>query len=84
MTEAVASDRPNVDNAARKMLQTSGAFWFLTVVAGQWLFVCYIAGFYMDLRRYPAISKLGIVTGTLSMDMLLAIPSATSSSGRMF
>jgi hypothetical protein len=46
MTEAVTGYRPNLDEAARKMLQASAAFWFLTAVVGQWLFVYYIAGFY--------------------------------------
>lgn len=46
MTEAVTGYRPNLDEAARKMLQASAALWFLTAVVGQWLFVYYIAGFY--------------------------------------
>jgi membrane-anchored protein YejM (alkaline phosphatase superfamily) len=46
MTNAVTGYRPNLGEAARKMLQASAAFWFLTAVVGQWLFVYYIAGFY--------------------------------------
>jgi membrane-anchored protein YejM (alkaline phosphatase superfamily) len=46
MTEAVTGYRSNLDEAARKMLQASAAFWFLTALVGQWLFVYCIAGFY--------------------------------------
>ena len=46
MTESVTGYRPNLDEAARKMLQASAAFWFLTAIVGRWLFVYYVAGFY--------------------------------------
>jgi len=35
-----------VEAAARLALKRAAMFWFLTAVAGQWLFVYYIAGFY--------------------------------------
>lgn len=46
MTEAVAGYGPNVEDVARRTLKASAALWFLTAVAGQWLFVYYIAVFY--------------------------------------
>jgi len=39
MNEAVARYRPNLDEAARKVLQGFAALWFLAAVAGQGLFV---------------------------------------------
>lgn len=35
-----------VDTAARRALVSSGRLWFLVAVAGQWLFVVYIIGFF--------------------------------------
>jgi len=46
MTEAVASYAPNVEVVARRTLKASATLWFVTAVAGQWLFVYFIAGFY--------------------------------------
>ena len=46
MTAEIAAPRSPSARAGAELLKIAAAFWFLTAVAGQWLFVYYIAGFY--------------------------------------
>jgi hypothetical protein len=39
-------ETPGLTSVAGKALKTSAVFWFVAAVAGQWLFVYYIAAFY--------------------------------------
>lgn len=67
------------EDIARRMLKASAVLWFLTAVAGQWLFVYYIAAFYGTStlsgdfeawnRRDPV---MGYVAGDVAGNLFLA------------
>lgn len=49
MTTHVQDIPARQGNWANGLLQTSGVIWFLAAAVGQWIFVYYIAGFYIPL-----------------------------------
>jgi len=59
----------NLDAAARRALESSARFWFLTAVAGQWLFAAYVAVYYGgaalrgDLAHWNLVLPHGYVEG---------------------
>jgi len=59
----------SLDAAARRALESSARLWFLTAVAGQWLFAAYVAVFYGgaalrgDLAHWNLVLPHGYVEG---------------------
>jgi len=59
----------SLDALARRALESSARFWFLTAVAGQWLFAAYVAVFYGgaalrgDLAHWNLVLPHGYVEG---------------------
>jgi uncharacterized membrane protein len=69
MNEAVLTSSISLDVAARRALENSARFWFLTTVAGQWMFAAYVAVFYGgaalrgDLAHWNLVLPHGYVEG---------------------
>src|SRR4051812_19951281 len=69
MSDAVLNPAFSLDAAARRALESSARFWFLTTVAGQWLFAAYVAVFYGgaalrgDLAHWNLVLPHGYVEG---------------------
>jgi uncharacterized membrane protein len=59
----------SLDAAARRAFENSARFWFLTAVAGQWMFAAYVAVFYGgaalrgDLAHWNLVLPHGYVEG---------------------
>ena len=69
MNEVALNPPFSLDAAARRALETSARFWFLTAVAGQWLFAAYVAVYYGgaalrgDLAHWNLVLPHGYVEG---------------------
>jgi uncharacterized membrane protein len=69
MNEVALHPPFSLDAAARRALETSARLWFLTAVAGQWLFAAYVAVFYGgaalrgDLAHWNLVLPHGYVEG---------------------
>ena len=69
MNAAVLFSSPSLDHAAHRALESSARFWFVTAVAGQWLFAAYVVVFYGadalrgDLAHWNLVLPNGYVEG---------------------
>jgi hypothetical protein len=69
MNDVALSPPLSLDAAARRALESSARLWFLTAVAGQWLFAAYVAVFYGgaalrgDLAHWNLVLPHGYVEG---------------------
>jgi uncharacterized membrane protein len=69
MNEVALAPPISLDAAARRALETSARFWFLTTVAGQWMFAAYVAVYYGgaalrgDLAHWNLVLPHGYVEG---------------------
>lgn len=69
MNEVALSPAFSLDAAARRALESSARLWFLTAVAGQWLFAAFVAVFYGgaalrgDLAHWNLVLPHGYVEG---------------------
>jgi hypothetical protein len=69
MNDVALAPSFSLDAAARRALESSARFWFLTTVAGQWMFAAYVAVFYGgaalrgDLAHWNLVLPHGYVEG---------------------
>jgi uncharacterized membrane protein len=69
MNEVALSPAFSLDASARRALEKSARFWFLTAVAGQWMFAAYVAAYYGgaalrgDLAHWNLVLPHGYVEG---------------------
>jgi len=69
MNEVALNPPFSLDAVARRALESSARFWFLTAVAGQWLFAAYVAVYYGgaalrgDLAHWNLVLPHGYVEG---------------------
>jgi uncharacterized membrane protein len=69
MNDVALQPAISLDAAARRALESSARFWFLTAVAGQWLFAAYVVAFYGgaalrgDLAHWNLVLPHGYVEG---------------------
>jgi hypothetical protein len=69
MTDVALQPTLTLDAAARRALETSARLWFLTAVAGQWMFAAYVAVYYGgaalrgDLAHWNLVLPHGYVEG---------------------
>jgi hypothetical protein len=69
MNEVALSPPFSLDAAARRALEKSAHLWFLTAVAGQWMFAAYVAAYYGgaalrgDLAHWNLVLPHGYVEG---------------------
>src|SRR6185295_12916054 len=69
MNEVALAPPISLDAAARRALEPSARFWFLTTVAGQWMFAAYVAVYYGgaalrgDLAHWNLVLPHGYVEG---------------------
>ena len=69
MNDVVLNAPLSLDAPARRALESSARLWFLTAVAGQWLFAAYVAVFYGgaalrgDLAHWNLVLPHGYVEG---------------------
>jgi uncharacterized membrane protein len=69
MNEVALNPPFSLDAAARRALETSARFWFLTTVAGQWMFAAYVVVYYGgaalrgDLAHWNLVLPHGYVEG---------------------
>lgn len=69
MNEVALTSPLSLDAAARRALENTARFWFLTAVAGQWMFAAYVAVFYGgaalrgDLAHWNLVLPHGYVEG---------------------
>lgn len=69
MNDVALNPGLNLDAAARRAFENSARFWFLTAVAGQWMFAAYVAVFYGgaalrgDLAHWNLVLPHGYVEG---------------------
>jgi hypothetical protein len=69
MNEVALSPAFSLDAAARRALESSARLWFLTAVAGQWLFAAHVAVYYGgaalrgDLAHWNLVLPHGYVEG---------------------
>jgi hypothetical protein len=69
MNDAALAPAFSLDVTARRTLETSARLWFLTAVAGQWMFAAHVAAFYGgaalrgDLAHWNLVLPHGYVEG---------------------
>jgi hypothetical protein len=69
MNDVALAPAFSLDAAARRALESSARLWFLTAVAGQWMFAAYVAVFYGgaalrgDLAHWNLVLPHGYVEG---------------------
>lgn len=69
MNEVALQPSLSLDATARRALEKSARFWFLTAVAGQWMFAAYVAAYYGgaalrgDLAHWNLVLPHGYVEG---------------------
>jgi len=69
MSSTAAIDRIEISPIADTTLKASAALWFLTAVAGQWIFACYVLAYYGgaalqgDFQAWNNVLPQGIIDG---------------------